>query len=169
MLAQLGQGRRELRIIGVADQVDVEVILPLTLSSRAGLETLHRYAMPGQGLDQRMHRARSVRHRQDERGLVLPRGCAAVIANHFATVEDALAGAHEAHASLPPALAKKIIAGSDYLNIAPKLVRVARDAPLPKVDLAMPKAPADLSKLYQTKDQYGLGASIDRLIAALGW
>jgi 5'-3' exonuclease len=94
---------------------------------------------------------------------------AAVIANNFATVEDALAAAHEAHPSLPPALAKKIIAGSDYLSIAPKLVRVARDAPLPKVDLAMPKAPADLSKLYQMKDQYGLGASIDRLIAALGW
>ena len=94
---------------------------------------------------------------------------AAVIANNFATVEDALTAAHEANASLPPALAKKIIAGSDYLSIAPKLVRVARDAPLPKVDLSMPKAPADLSKLYQVKDQYGLGASIDRLIAALGW
>jgi 5'-3' exonuclease len=94
---------------------------------------------------------------------------AAVIANNFATVEDALAGAHEAHAALPPALAKKIIAGTDYLKIAPKLVRVARDAPLPKIDLSMPKAPADLSKLYQIKDQYGLGASIDRLISALGW
>ena len=94
---------------------------------------------------------------------------AAVIANNFASVEEALAAAHEAHASLPPALAKKIIAGADYLSIAPKLVRVARDAPLPKVDLSMPKAPADLSKLYQIKDQYGLGASIDRLIAALGW
>jgi 5'-3' exonuclease len=94
---------------------------------------------------------------------------AAVIANNFATVEDVLAAAHKSHASLPPALAKKIIAGADYLSIAPKLVRVARDAPLPKVDLSMPKAPADLSKLYQIKDQYGLGASIDRLIAALGW
>ena len=94
---------------------------------------------------------------------------AAVIANNFATVEDALAAAHEAHASLPPALVKKIIAGAEYLSIAPKLVRVARDAPLPKVDLSMPKAPADLSKLYQMKDQYGLSASIDRLIAALGW
>ncbi len=94
---------------------------------------------------------------------------AAVIANNFATVEDVLAAAHEAHDLLPPALAKKIIAGADYLSIAPKLVRVARDAPLPKVDLSMPKAPADLSKLYQIKDQFGLGASIDRLIAALGW
>jgi 5'-3' exonuclease len=94
---------------------------------------------------------------------------AAIIANNFATVEDALAAAHEAHDALPPALAKKIIAGVDYLKIAPKLVRVARDAPLPKVDLSMPKAPTDLSKLYQIKGQYGLGASIDRLISALGW
>jgi 5'-3' exonuclease len=94
---------------------------------------------------------------------------AAVIANNFASVEDALSAAHEAHPALAPALAKKIIAGTEYLKIAPKLVRVARDAPLPQVDLAMPKAPADLSKLYQMKDQYGLGASIDRLISALGW
>jgi 5'-3' exonuclease len=94
---------------------------------------------------------------------------AAVIANNFANVEDALAGALEAHESLPPALAKKIIAGADYLKIAPKLVRVARDAPLPKVDLALPKAPADLSSIYQFKERYALGASVDRLISALGW
>ena len=94
---------------------------------------------------------------------------AAVIANNFANVEDALAAAHASHTALSPALAKKIIEGTDYLNIAPKLVRVARDAPIPKVDLAIPKAPADLSKLYQIKDQYGLGASIDRLISALNW
>jgi 5'-3' exonuclease len=94
---------------------------------------------------------------------------AAVIANSFATVEDALAGAIETHPSLPPALAKKIIAGADYLKIAPKLVRVARDAPLPKVDLALPKAPADLSAIYQFKERYALGASVDRLISALGW
>jgi 5'-3' exonuclease len=94
---------------------------------------------------------------------------AAVIANQFATVEEALAGAHAAHDSLPPALAKKIIADADYLKIAPKLVRVARDAPLPKVDLSIPKAPNDLSEIYQFKERYALGASVDRLISALGW
>mgnify|MGYP006196950765 CR=1 FL=1 len=94
---------------------------------------------------------------------------AAVIANHFATVEEALAAAHSSHDSLPPALAKKIIAGADYLKIAPKLVRVARDAPLPKVDLSIPKAPKDLSEIYQFKERYALGASVDRLISALGW
>jgi 5'-3' exonuclease len=94
---------------------------------------------------------------------------AALIANHFADVDAALEGAHEGHASLSPALAKKIIAGADYLKIAPTLVHCAKDVALPSLDIAMPKAPADLSKIYAIKERYGLGASVDRLIAALKW
>ena len=94
---------------------------------------------------------------------------AALIARNFANVEQALAGAHATHDSLPPALARKIIAGADYLKIAPTVVQVARNAPLPQVDLSMPKAPKDLSEIYQFKERYGLGASVDRLISALGW
>ena len=94
---------------------------------------------------------------------------AALIANNFASVEEVLAGAHEAHESLPPALAKKIIAGAEYLRIAPTVVQVARNVSLPRVDLSIPKAPADLSYIYQFKERYGLGASVDRLISALGW
>jgi 5'-3' exonuclease len=94
---------------------------------------------------------------------------AALIANNFANVDDVLAGAHADHASLPAALAKKIIAGSDYLKIAPTVVQVARNVSLPRVDISMPKAPKDLSEIYQFKERYGLGASVDRLISALGW
>lgn len=94
---------------------------------------------------------------------------AAIIANNFASVEEALSGAHSGHESLSPALAKKIILGADYLNIAPKLVRVARDAPLPRLNLQMPKAPTDLSDIYQFKERYALGACVDRLISSLGW
>ncbi len=94
---------------------------------------------------------------------------AAVIANSFANVDAALQGALNSHEALPPALAKKIIAGADYLKIAPTLVRVARDVPLPKVDLKMPQSPSDLSPIYQFKERYGLGASVDRMISALGW
>ena len=94
---------------------------------------------------------------------------AALIANHFEDVDEALAGAHSAHAALSPALAKKIIAGADYLKIAPTLVHCAKDVALPTLDIAMPKAPKDLSKIYEIKEHYGLGASVDRLIAALKW
>jgi 5'-3' exonuclease len=94
---------------------------------------------------------------------------AALIANHFATTEDALAAAQSGHEALPAALAKKIIAGEEYLKIAPTLVHCARDVALPPMDIAMPKKPIDLSQIYQMKDEYGLGASVDRLISALGW
>jgi 5'-3' exonuclease len=94
---------------------------------------------------------------------------AATIANNFATVDEALAGAKSGHSSLTPALAKKIIEGADYLKIAPTLVHCARDVALPTLDISMPKKPDDLSEIYRIKDEYGLGASVDRLIAALNW
>jgi len=94
---------------------------------------------------------------------------AALIANNFATTEEALSAAIAGHEALPAALAKKIIAGEEYLKIAPTLVHCARDVALPAMNLALPKKPADLSQIYQMKEEYGLGASVDRLIAALGW
>jgi len=94
---------------------------------------------------------------------------AALIANHFANVDEALAGAIAGHEALPPALAKKIIAGADYLKIAPTLVHCARDVAIPQMSIEMPKKPAGLSQIYQMKEEFGLGASVDRLISALGW
>jgi 5'-3' exonuclease len=94
---------------------------------------------------------------------------AALIANHFATVDEALTGALSAHEALPAALAKKIIAGEEYLKIAPTLVHCARDVALPQMDIKMPAKPDDLSRIYQMKEEFGLGASVDRLISALGW
>ena len=94
---------------------------------------------------------------------------AALIAQNFASVEDALAAARAGHKALTPALAKKIVDGADYLKIAPTLVNCARDVALPKLDISLPRAPEDLSTIYQMKEEYGLGASIDRMIAALGW
>ncbi len=94
---------------------------------------------------------------------------AALIANNFATVAEALKGAKNGDPSLPPALAKRIIAGEEYLKIAPTLVHCARDVALPKMDISLPTKPADLSQIYQMKEEYGLGASVDRLISALGW
>jgi len=94
---------------------------------------------------------------------------AALIANNFANVEEAIAGAKSAHPCLTPALCKKIIEGIDYLKIAPTLVNCARDVALPHLKLEMPEKPADLSDIYSMKEEYGLGASVDRLIAALNW
>jgi len=94
---------------------------------------------------------------------------AALIANNFASVDEALSGAKAGHEVLSASLAKKIIEGADYLKIAPTLVNCARDVAIPKMEIAMPSKPSDLSDIYAIKDEYGLGASVDRLISALGW
>lgn len=94
---------------------------------------------------------------------------AALIVNHFATVDEVVAAAESEDRALTPNLIKKIIAGKDYLRIAPTLVLCARDVSLPVVDLALPQKPSDLSHIYQLQKDYGLGASIDRMIAALRW
>lgn len=94
---------------------------------------------------------------------------AALIANNFASVDEAIAGARAGHSCLTPALGKKIIEGIDYLKIAPTLVNCARDVALPKMKLDIPDKPADLSHIYAMKEEFGLGASVDRLIAALNW
>jgi 5'-3' exonuclease len=94
---------------------------------------------------------------------------AALIANNFASVDEAVAGARNGHESLSASLAKKIIEGIDYLKIAPTLVNCARDVALPAMALDLPKKPDDLSDIYAMKEEYGLGASVDRLIAALNW
>lgn len=94
---------------------------------------------------------------------------AALIANNFSSVDAALAAAHAEHEVLSKSLAKKIIDGTDYLKIAPTLVNCARDVAIPQMEIAMPQKPVDLSEIYRIKDEYGLGASVDRLISALGW
>lgn len=94
---------------------------------------------------------------------------AALIANHFSTIEDALEAAHADDDRLTPLIRKRLIEGSDYISIAPTLVHCALDVSLPQMELSIPKAPTDLSNIYATKEEYGLGASVDHLISALKW
>lgn len=93
----------------------------------------------------------------------------ALIANHFADVKSVIEAAKSEDNRLTPALRKKIIAGQDYLKIAPKLVSCALDVPLPNLDLRLPTKPNDLSTIRQMQNHYNLGASVDRLISALNW
>ena len=94
---------------------------------------------------------------------------AALIASHFGTIDEALTAARESDDRLPAALARKIVAGEAYLSIAPTVVNCARNVPLPQIELAVPSAPSDLSRIYELKERYSLGASVDRLITALKW
>jgi len=94
---------------------------------------------------------------------------AAIIAKQFTTLEEVMKAAAAADERLTPNASKKLLESSAYAKIAPKLVFCALDVPLPNLDLSMPKRPKNLDEIYQYQKDYGLGASVDRLIAALGW
>jgi 5'-3' exonuclease len=94
---------------------------------------------------------------------------AALIASHFASIAEVQRAAEVGDSRLTPNLARKIIEGAAYLEIAPTLVNCARDVALPALNTALPARPPDLSQIYKVKEEFGLGTSVDRLIAALNW
>jgi len=94
---------------------------------------------------------------------------AAVIAKQFNNLEEVMLAAENEDERLTANARKKLLESADYARIAPKLVNCALDVPLPKLNIDMPKRPANLDEIYQYQKDYGLGASVDRLIAALQW
>ena len=94
---------------------------------------------------------------------------AAAIANSFQSLGEVMEAAKKGDDRLTPNHVKKLLEAKEYAKIAPKLVNCALDVPIPDLDLKLPKKPEDLSEIYQYQKDYVLGASIDRMIAALGW
>jgi len=94
---------------------------------------------------------------------------AAVIAKQFSNLEEVMRAAQNEDERLTPNARKKLLESAKYARIAPKLVHCALDVPLPKMDINLPKRPDSLDEIYQYQKDYGLGASVDRLISALGW
>ena len=94
---------------------------------------------------------------------------AAIIAKQFTSLPEVMKAAKNEDERLTSNARKKLLESSEYAKIAPKLVHCALDVPLPKLDLRVPKRPENLDEIYQYQKDYGLGASIDRLITALNW
>ncbi|MEJ5944988.1 5'-3' exonuclease [Pseudokineococcus basanitobsidens] len=78
--------------------------------------------------------------------------------------EAALAGAP----SLRPAQRSRLVEAADYLDAAPAVVRVLRDAELPDHDDALPPAVADPDAVTRLARRYGVASSLRRLLVALG-
>ncbi|MBO0609773.1 5'-3' exonuclease [Myceligenerans salitolerans] len=62
---------------------------------------------------------------------------------------------------------RRLVEAADYLAVAPTVVRVARDAPLPVFDDALPAAPADDGRLQSLTERWGLRSSVNRVREAL--
>ena len=94
---------------------------------------------------------------------------AMVIANLFKTMPEVMQAAAGADERLSANIRKKLLESSQYAAIAPKLVGCALDVAIPEMEISMPKKPKSLEKIIKLKDEFGLGASIDRIMSALNW
>ncbi|HLU45996.1 MAG TPA: 5'-3' exonuclease [Natronosporangium sp.] len=66
-----------------------------------------------------------------------------------------------------PGTRRKLQEATDYLAVAPRVVRVARDVPLPELPATTPAAPADPEQLEQLAETWGLAGPCRRLVDAL--
>ena len=56
----------------------------------------------------------------------------------------------------------------DYLAVAPVVVAVVRDVPVPAHDDAVPASPHDPERLLELSERWGLDGSLNRVLAAFG-
>jgi 5'-3' exonuclease len=87
---------------------------------------------------------------------------AALLARH-GTLTGVLSRLNE----LTVAQRRRLTDAAGYLAVAPRVVRVLRDADLPMVDDRLPSAPSDPAGLDALCRRWGLRTSVDRVLAAL--
>lgn len=87
----------------------------------------------------------------------------------FGTLEGIVDAANDASSAMAPGPRRKILDALPYLAVAPEVVAVRRDLPLPTVGLARPQAAADPSALAALDERWGLGSSLERLLQVLAY
>jgi len=93
---------------------------------------------------------------------------AAALVSKFGCVEDLLEAAQSGDDSGFPAGARaKILSAADYLAVAPLVVRVARDVPMPAYDDRLRATPKDPQRLVELSDRWGLDSALNRLLSAV--
>ncbi|MER8100329.1 5'-3' exonuclease [Kitasatospora sp. NPDC094016] len=92
---------------------------------------------------------------------------AAQLINEYGDLAAIRAAAADPLSKLTPARRRNIVEGAAYLDVAPTVVRVAPDAPLPDFDPALPHEPLDPMALEELSARWGLGTSLTRLLDTL--
>jgi 5'-3' exonuclease len=92
---------------------------------------------------------------------------AARLIDRYDGLPGILAALDDQAAGFAPGLRTKLEAARDYLAVAPKVVRVATDVPLPELATALPTAPADPDRLLELAQRWNLAGSCRRLVDAL--
>ncbi|GAA4926774.1 5'-3' exonuclease [Streptomyces coeruleoprunus] len=92
---------------------------------------------------------------------------AAKLLDAFGDLAGIMRAVDDPAAKLTPAQRKRLDEARDYVAVAPKVVRVADDVPLPDFRPALPAEPLDPVGLEELARRWGLGGSLERLLATL--
>ncbi|WP_307631509.1 5'-3' exonuclease [Streptomyces turgidiscabies] len=93
---------------------------------------------------------------------------AAKLLAEFGDLAGIMAAVDDPKAKLTPSQRKRLDESRRYVEVAPKVVLVAGDVPLPDVNTALPHAPRDPAALEVLAARWGLGGSLERLLTTLG-
>jgi 5'-3' exonuclease len=91
---------------------------------------------------------------------------AALITAH-GDVPGVLAAAADPASGIAPGLRGKLLAAADYLAVAPAVVGVVRDLPVPELDARLPTGPRDPEALLTLSDRWGLAGPLNRVLHVL--
>ena len=92
---------------------------------------------------------------------------AARLLAEFGDLDGIRRAADEGARGLAPGARAKLLAATDYLDVAPAVVNVLRDARLPQTNAALPTSPADADALDALAERWGIRSSVSRLSEAL--
>jgi 5'-3' exonuclease len=91
---------------------------------------------------------------------------AATLIRQFGNLAELIRALDLGHGGFPSGTRKKLEAARDYLAVAPSVVQVATDVPLPSLDGALPLKP-DMERLSELGEALGLGSSLTRFLSAV--
>ncbi len=92
---------------------------------------------------------------------------AAKLLEAYGDLAGIVAAAADPGSKLTPTQRRRLQEAGPYLAVAPKVVRVATDVPLPDFDPALPSEPAEPELLDALARRWGLGGAVARLRASL--
>lgn len=92
---------------------------------------------------------------------------AAKLLDTYGDLAGITAAADDPSSKLTPSQRKRLTEARPYLAVAPTVVRVARDVPLPEFDPTLPSGPPDPRVLEELAARWGLGGSLERLLQTL--
>ncbi|MCX5522964.1 5'-3' exonuclease [Streptomyces bobili] len=93
---------------------------------------------------------------------------AAKLLTEFGDLAGILAAVDDPKAKLTPSQRKRLDEARPYLAVAPTVVKVADDVPLPEVSTALPRTPREPATVEALAERWGLGGSVRRLLTTLG-